>query len=127
MKREARYEIRFTRYEMPEHGLVVKQANLTPAVQRCRIGRVSPGGITATDLQGDSVPFAFIPDANYDPQSSITGFIVIFHDPKKGGLPAPLLSCESKKGGEDFKIWAGSSLPQRAWRLHPPERQGCLR
>ncbi len=68
---------------VPKHGLVVKQTNLTPAVQRCRIGRVNPVGITATDLQGNSVPFAFVPDTNYDPQRSITGFIVARLSPDK--------------------------------------------
>jgi len=61
---------------VPEHGLVVKQTDLTPAVQRCRIGRVNPARITATDEQGTPVQFQFIPDSDFDPQKKITGHIV---------------------------------------------------
>ena len=61
---------------VPEHGLVVKQTDLTPAMQRCRIGHVNPVRITATDELGNPVRFQFIPDSDFDPQKKATGYIV---------------------------------------------------
>lgn len=61
---------------VPEHGLVVKQTDLTPAMQRCRIGHVNPVRITATDEMGNPVRFQFIPDSDFDPQKKATGYIV---------------------------------------------------
>jgi hypothetical protein len=68
---------------IPQHGLAVKPVDLTAAAHRCGVSGVYPAHITATDLQGNSVPFQFVPNANYDPQSSITGFIVARLSPDK--------------------------------------------
>jgi len=68
---------------VPEHGLVVKQVDLTSAAKRCEVGHVKPTQITATDQEGNTIPFQFIPDADFDSQKSITGFIIVRLSPNK--------------------------------------------
>ncbi|MBL7145645.1 MAG: hypothetical protein ISS76_15520 [Phycisphaerae bacterium] len=68
---------------VPEHGLVVKQVDLTSAAKRCEAGPVKPTQIAATDQKGNTAPFQFIPDADFNSQKSITGFIIARLSPNK--------------------------------------------
>lgn len=111
--------------KVPQHGLVTGQVDLTPAVRIARPGPVQPVQITATDRQGNPIPFQFIPDADFDSQKkSLTGFIIARLSPSKkseiklefGSAPEPSIGLESietpyytifhdpKRGGLPTKI-----------------------
>lgn len=109
---------------VPQHGLVTGQVDLTPAVRIARPDPVQPAQITATDRQGNPIPFQFIPDADFDSQKRLTGFIITRLSPNKrselklefGSEPEPPIGLESietscytifhdpKRGGLPTKI-----------------------
>lgn len=82
---------------VPEHGVVVRHADLTSAVHRCRIGPVTPSRITASDRQGKLLPFQFIPDSDFEPEKKIAGYIVTRLEPSRTNHLNLEFSAESEQ------------------------------
>ena len=104
---------------VPQHGLVVKHVDLTAAAHRCGVSDVYPTQIAANNLQGNSVPFQFIPDTNYDPQRSITGFIVARLSPDK------VSHLKLEFGPKSERPTSPQSVETRHYRVfHDPQKGG---
>jgi hypothetical protein len=104
---------------VPEHGLVAKHVNLTSAVRTSAVGPVESAPIAAIDQEGRSVPFEFVPDADFDPERSITGFVVARLSPNK--------KCELKLkfGSATERPSSPQSVETRHYTVfHDPQKGG---
>lgn len=64
--------------DAPSDGLVVGHVDLTAAAKWCKLGPIHPGGIEAVQEADDlKIPFQFVPDADFDPQTRLAGTVVL--------------------------------------------------
>jgi len=104
---------------VPQHGLVTRQVDLTLAVRIAGLGPVEPRQIEATDGQGNSVPFQFIPDVDFDPQKSITGFVITRLSSKNDSELKLEFGCEPNS-----RIGLGPIETRYYTIFHDPNRGG---
>ena len=64
--------------DVPAHGLVVGEIDLTDAVRWCRVGAVVPANIRAERLPDrTAVPVQFVPGAGFDPETRVAGTVIL--------------------------------------------------
>ena len=61
----------------PADGLAVAPVDLTAAARWCKQTPVQPQSIGAVTARGESVPFQFVPAADYDPADRVAGTLVL--------------------------------------------------
>ena len=70
-------DVLLTFRDVPSDGLVVSSINLTAAARWCGRTPVRPEAIGALAPDGRTVPFQFVPDADYDPQDNVAGTAIV--------------------------------------------------
>ncbi len=64
--------------DVPSDGLVVGHVDLTSAARWCKLGPIRPKGIEAVQTVGNSkIPFQFVPDEDFDPQTRVAGTVIL--------------------------------------------------
>jgi hypothetical protein len=64
--------------DVPQHGLVVSDLDLTDAAKYCEVTPIVPSKITARRMaDGTPVPVQFVPAAGFDPEMHVAGTVIL--------------------------------------------------
>ena len=93
--------------DVPSDGLVLGHVDLTAAAQWCKLGPIRPSSIEAVDWTDDSrIPFQFVPDADFDPQTRVAGTVVL-RLPERSRERRRLRLKPNASDGGSAKAWDG--------------------
>ncbi len=106
--------------DVGRNGAVTARVDLTAAVQRCNKTPANPASIVALTTEGQTVPFQFVPDADFDATSRIAGTVVL-----RLPNPAPArMRLRFGPGIEKPGVWNGVVTTPHFAVTHDPRRMG---
>lgn len=112
--------------DAPSDGLVVGHVDLTAAARWCKLGPIRPGSIEAVQEADDlKIPFQFVPDADFDPQTRLAGTVVLRLP--EGGRGRLRLRLKPKVSDDDpAEAWDGTVRTPSFLVTHTGEKLGGL-
>ena len=90
--------------DVPDHGLVVAEVDLTDAAQWCGVDPIDPTTVQARQLPDDTpVPVQFVPGADYHPKTRVAGTL-IFRLPAGGSARLRLAFDADGAGDKNARV-----------------------
>jgi hypothetical protein len=89
---------------VPDHGIVVRHVDLTAAVRLSQAGAVDAASISAADTDGESVPFQFVPDADFDAKGNVAGLMAARLTPNRANRLALTFGAAAERGPQSESI-----------------------
>ena len=110
--------------DVPAHGVVASHVDLTAAVKWSKMGAIQPHALQAVSSDnGQSVPFQFVPDLDFDSRERITGTVLLrLPEGTRDQVCLKLRSSQSPAVPE----WDGTVATDAFTVRHDPKRMGGL-
>jgi len=115
--------------DVPDHGLVVAEVDLTDAAQWCGVDPIDPTTVQARQLPDDTpVPVQFVPGADYHPKTRVAGTL-IFRLPAGGSARLRLAFDADGAGDKNARVekpFDGTVASKTCRVVHSAAKMGGL-